>query len=142
MARITDDLEIPEGELVVVADRSSGPGGQHVNKVSTRVTIRFDVARSPSLSDEQRRRITERAGSRLTQDGILQVRAQDSRSQKMNRDLALERLVAILGRALSETKGRRRTRVPARTREERLRSKRKQASIKSLRREINRGSDE
>jgi len=83
--RIADGLEIPDDELSFVTSRSGGPGGQNVNKLETRVTVRFDLAQSPSLSDEQRARIAERLATRVTRGGFLQVTSQRHRTQAANR---------------------------------------------------------
>ena len=137
MIEITDTLQIPDEELEFSAARSGGPGGQNVNKVATKVTLRFDVARSPSLPPEARGRLLAKLASRLTKDGILQVSVQDTRSQKTNRDRAVERFVALLQAALRPEKPRRRTRVPAAVKRERLETKRRRSGVKSARRRPN-----
>src|SRR5690349_17172329 len=83
---VTESLTIPESELTFSASRSGGPGGQNVNKVSSRVTLTFDVMQSPSLSEEQRQRIASRLQSRINKDGVLRVISQRTRSQEMNRE--------------------------------------------------------
>jgi ribosome-associated protein len=134
MIEITTTLQIPEEELEFSAARSGGPGGQNVNKVATKVTLRFDVARSPSLPPEVRERLQAKLASRLTKDGVLQVSVQDTRSQKTNRDRAVERFVALLQAALRPEKPRRKTRVPTSVKRERLDSKRRRSGVKSARR--------
>ncbi len=134
MIEITATLQIPDEELDFSASRSGGPGGQNVNKVATKVTLRFDVAGSPSLPPEVRERLRAKLAPRLTKDGILQVSVQDTRSQKTNRDRAVEQFVALLQAALRPEKPRRRTRVPAAVKRERLESKRRRSGVKSARR--------
>jgi len=128
--RINDDLSIPVEELVFSASRSGGPGGQNVNKVSTRVTVRFDVAHSPSLSDEQKRLILERLSTRANKDGVIRVSSQRYRSQLENRQMAIGRFVELVQSALVEKPARKRTKVPSRIREQRLDEKRRRSKIK------------
>lgn len=124
---------IPAREVSFTASRSSGPGGQHVNKVETRVVLSFDVAASPSLTPEEKERIRERLGSRLTKAGVLRVVAQRHRSQAANRKLALERLAELLREALAEETPRRPTKVPQAVRRRRLEEKRQRSQLKRLR---------
>src|SRR6476659_9675040 len=102
MIPITPDLAIPDEELSFVTSRSGGPGGQNVNKLETRVTVRFDVAGSPSLTEEQRAKILERLATRITRAGVLQVTSQKHRTQADNREAALERFAELLREALHE----------------------------------------
>ena len=101
----TEGVPIPEGELVFKASRSSGPGGQNVNKLNTRVTVLFDVAGSPSLSEEQKQRVRSRLAGRIGKDGILHVASQKHRSQEANRRAAVERLQQLVQEALSARAG-------------------------------------
>ena len=126
-------LEIPEGELEFVASRSGGPGGQNVNKVSSRVTLRFDVGHSGSLNEEQRTRIQRRLATRINKDGVLQVTSQRTRSQDLNRADAIERFEELLGAALREDKPRVKTRATRSSKEERLKEKRKRTTVKQAR---------
>ncbi|HKQ62027.1 MAG TPA: alternative ribosome rescue aminoacyl-tRNA hydrolase ArfB, partial [Candidatus Polarisedimenticolaceae bacterium] len=96
---IEPGLVIPDEELTFRASRSGGPGGQHVNKVSTKITLEFDVAASRALSDAQRERIRERLGTRLARGHLLHVSASRQRSQAANRREALERFAELLRRA-------------------------------------------
>ena len=89
---VTASLTIPESELSFRFSRSGGPGGQNVNKVSSRVEVEFDVMSSPSLTDSQRRRLLHRLGGRLGSNGILRIHVDDSRSQWQNRQTAVRRL--------------------------------------------------
>src|SRR5258708_24092507 len=99
MIRINDHISIDEGELQESFIRSSGPGGQNVNKLATAVQLRFDVRHSPSLSHEVRARLERLAGRRLTRDGVLVLIAQRHRTQERNRADAIERLVELIAAA-------------------------------------------
>ncbi len=133
MIEIGPDLRIRESEISYVFSRSSKPGGQNVNKVSTRVTLLFDVTGSPSLTDRQRQRILEKLPTRVGKDGILRVASQKHRTQVANREAALERFIALLARALKPGRRRRATAVPAEAREERLKAKKRRGRIKRAR---------
>ena len=123
MLSITSDVAIQADELSVVFSRSSGPGGQNVNKVSTRATVLFDVAASPNLTDDQKRRIRERLGTRISGEGVLRVSSQRERSQAANRGAAEARLIELLRDALAERALRRPTRVSRAARERRIAEK-------------------
>ena len=123
MIAITTDVSLQDDELSFVASRSSGPGGQNVNKVSTRVTLLLDVAASPSFTDEQKRRIRERLATRISAEGVLRVSSQRERSQSANREAAETRLIELLREALAEQPPRRPTRVPRAVRERRITEK-------------------
>ncbi len=123
-----------ESELVVRAVRSGGPGGQNVNKVSTKIQLYFDVARSQGLTEEERLRITQKLSSRINADGILMVHSDLTRSQLKNREEAMSRLFELLEQALVVQKPRKATRVPKAAVEKRLKSKRSQSEIKQGRR--------
>jgi|SRR5688572_12577680 len=133
MIAIMAGVEIPETELEFIASRSGGPGGQNVNKVSSRVTLRFDLERSSALNDEQRARIQTRLASRISKEGILQVTSQRTRSQELNREDAVERFAELLRSALREEKPRVKTRATRASREERLKEKRKRTVVKQTR---------
>ncbi len=125
------------GEVREVFFRSSGPGGQNVNKVSTAVQLRFDVTRSLSLPDDAKTRLIRLAGRRMTVDGVLVVRASRFRSQARNREDAYERLAALVRSAMEKPPVRRRRTNPSRlSRERRLEQKQHRGEIKTLRRKI------
>ncbi len=111
MIEITDQVSIPEEELRFTASLSGGPGGQNVNKVSSRVTLWFDVTNSPNLSTEQKELILRRIGSRIGKDGVLRVISQKTRSQATNRELAVERFIELLRNAVKLVPTRKKTRV-------------------------------
>ncbi len=130
MIFITDELSIPDEEVSFVTSRSGGPGGQNVNKLETRVTVRYDVAASPSLSDEQRARLQERLATRITRAGIFQVTSQKHRTQAENREAAVERFSELMREALREETPRKKTKLPKAARRRRLDEKRRQSQRK------------
>jgi len=130
---VDDRVQIPLSELEFRFSRSSGPGGQHVQKASTRVELLFDVARSPSLDDEQRARVLNRLSGYVDSDGILHVVSQSERSQWRNRREVVERFQELMRRALARRKQRRATRPTAASREKRLEQKRRRSQIKRQR---------
>ena len=111
MIQINEQLAIPEDEVTFTASRSSGPGGQNVNKVNTRVTLWFDVAGSPSLSAEQKQQLLTHLANRITREGVLQIVSQQHRTQAANREAAIERFVEVVGKALTRPKPRHKTRA-------------------------------
>jgi ribosome-associated protein len=128
--RVNDSLVIPRSELVMRASRSSGAGGQHVNKTSSRIEISWNVRSSQSASDQQRERILERLSSRLSDDGSLRVVASDTRSQLRNREAAENRLAETIRKALMVPKKRKPTRKPRAADEARLAEKKRQSERK------------
>ena len=134
MIRITDSIHLDEREIEENFVRSTGPGGQNVNKLSTAVQLRFDVRRSPALVPAVRARLERLAGRRLTTEGVLIVIAQRHRTQERNRDDARERLFAWIRQAATPPTPRRATKPPKASREKRLESKKHRATIKGLRR--------
>jgi ribosome-associated protein len=132
MIRITDSLSIDEDNIVWVFTRASGPGGQNVNKVSTAAELRFDVAKA-FLPDDLKMRLRPLAGRQLTKDGVLVITAQETRSQERNRDIALQKLVALLRKAAHRPKRRIATRPTRASKTRRLESKAKRSDTKRLR---------
>jgi ribosome-associated protein len=133
MIYITEHIVLSEDELQETFIRSSGPGGQHVNKTSTGVQLRFDVANSASLPEGVRARLLARADSRLTEDGILVITATSQRSQKGNREEALERLVQLIRAAATPPRPRHKTRPSRAAKARRLDGKRRRGEIKAMR---------
>ena len=133
MIRITDQISIPEDELRFTASRSSGPGGQHVNKASTRVTLRFDLANSASLTQDQKQLLLEKLPTRISKQGVLRVVSQKTRSQAANREVALERFAELLRQALEVRPKRKPTKVPAAAEEKRIARKKHRGHIKKER---------
>ena len=131
--RVTDDISLDEREIEESFVRSSGPGGQNVNKLSTAVQLRFDVRHSPSLPDGVRARLERLAGKRLTRDGVLVISAQRHRTQERNRADALDRLIELVEQAAIAPVPRRKTKPTRGSRERRLESKKRRSNIKGLR---------
>jgi ribosome-associated protein len=133
MLQITPAITIPDTELVERFVRSAGPGGQNVNKVSTAVELRFDVAGSPSLPEPVRARLLARRDRRLTDEGVLVLSAQRFRTQDRNREDARARLVALIAAATVAPKKRVATKPSKGAKERRLGAKRERASVKRQR---------
>ncbi len=133
MIEIGDGLAIPDEEVSFVTSRSGGPGGQNVNKLETRVTLRFELAASASLTDEQKDRLRERLATRITRAGIFQVTSQKHRTQADNREAAIARFAELLCEGLREEAPRKKTRVPKAARRRRIESKRRRGERKKQR---------
>lgn len=133
MIQIMTGLFVPENEISFSASRSGGPGGQNVNKVSSKVTLAFDVQASTALTDEQKKTIRQKLARRINSEGVLQVVSQRTRSQDLNRADTIERFAELLRRALTPKRSRVKTRVPAAAKKERLESKRKRGLTKEAR---------
>ena len=142
MIYINETLVIPEGELTFTASGAGGPGGQHVNKTSTRITLWFDVQNSPSLTAEQKARIAENLHTRINKNGMLRVSAQRHRSQAANRQQTVEKFAELIGQALEEPAKRKKTRVPRRAKKRRLEEKKHRGRKKQFRLKIAPGEDE
>lgn len=136
LIRIDDRVSIPLDEMSFRYARSSGPGGQHVQRTETKVELLFDVAHSPSLSDGQRQLILSRLAGRLDSVGVLHLTSQQSRSQADNREEVLERFRRLMAAALRPTKPRKATRPSAAARQRRLENKRRRSETKRLRRRV------
>ena len=130
---IQDGIAIPGNELELSASRAGGPGGQHVNKTSSRVTLQWNRVDSKALDEGQRARILRRLQSRITADGFLKVNVDTQRSQHKNLEIARQRLCEIVRAALRVEKKRRATRVPRGQKEQRLEEKKKRGALKRLR---------
>ena len=133
MHRVTDTISIDDAELIENFVRSSGPGGQNVNKVSSAVQLRFDVRASPSLPNEVAIRLMRLAGKRLTKDGVIVIIAQSHRAQERNRADARERLFDLIRQAAVRPVPRRATKVPKAQKRKRIEGKKHRAAIKNLR---------
>jgi ribosome-associated protein len=133
MIEIKDGTSIPESEIHFTFSRSSGPGGQNVNKVNTRATLLFDVRNTQSLTLEQKELILERLKGRINREGTLRVISHRHRTQGENRDAAMARFEELLHDALEPGKVRKRTKVPYITREKRLEEKKRRSEIKRVR---------
>lgn len=133
MIFVTDTISINEDEIELHFIRSSGPGGQHVNKVSSAVQLRFDAVRSLSLPAEVRHRLVKIAGNRMTKDGVLVIEAHQFRTQEQNRQDAIYRLSELIRKASHRPKPRRKTSPTRGSKERRLEGKRRRSTTKRMR---------
>jgi len=133
MIKIKEGLLIGKDELSFTFSRSSKPGGQNVNKISSRVTLLFDVANSPSLSAEHKNQIMTRLRTRVNKHGVLRVVAQLHRSQAANREAAIERFVELLQETLKPVKFRQKTRISRAAKKRRLNEKKCRSRLKQER---------
>lgn len=134
MIPVTPTLALDDDEVVVSFIRSSGPGGQNVNKVATAVQLRFDAAKSPALDEGTRARLMKLAGKRLTSEGVIVITANRHRTQEMNRKDAIERLVELIAAAAVVPRRRVKTKVSRTQRKARLTDKRQRGDVKAKRR--------
>ncbi len=141
MIAVTPQISIPEQELQFHASRSSGPGGQNVNKVNTRVTLHFDVRRSPSLTAAQKSLIGRKLKTRINKEGVLYLYAQRAASQALNRADALDKFCRLLHEALTPRKIRKATRISQRSIENRLDQKKRRGRVKQSRNQPARGDE-
>jgi len=133
MIEIKKGIFISEDELVFKFSRSSGPGGQNVNKVNTRVTLFFDVPNCEGLSGIQKQRILKRLATRANKNGVVRVVSQRHRTQKANRQAALERLVELLTEAIKTKPVRKKTKIPTSAKLRRLEEKKRRSLLKRQR---------
>ena len=133
--QISEKVVIPSSELDFVTSRSSGPGGQNVNKVESRVTLHFDLEGSTALTDSQKQRVRTKLSTRISKAGILRIVAQNHRTQAANRKLVIERFTELIDHALEPKKLRRPTRKSKAAEERRLEEKRRHGRRKAERRE-------
>jgi len=133
MVTISDDLQIPDAELTFRYSRSSGPGGQNVNKVATKVTLLFDVRSSPSLTEGQRALLGQRLANRISKDGVLHVTSERHRTRSANQRDVVSRFQNLLADALHQRTPRKKTMVPAASRRRRIEAKRRRSEVKRQR---------
>ena len=136
MIYVTDEIAIDDSEIQWEFVRSSGPGGQNVNKVSTAVQLRFNVFESAALSPDVRKRLIKLGGSKITADGTLIIHARRFRSQEQNRNDAIQRLVELIRKAAVKPKIRRETKPSPASRQRRLNAKRKRGELKRHRKTV------
>ena len=131
---VNNRVTIPASELWFEASRSSGPGGQNVNKTNSRVTLKWNVGKTAALNQTQKRRVMHKLANRLDKTGILSIHVQTARSQLTNREIARERLAELVSRALFVPKTRKATKPSRGAKERRLKAKKNRSQIKSSRR--------
>lgn len=136
MLEINDTLTIPAGELAYRTSRSSGPGGQNVNKVETRVTVLLDLERSSVLDDDQKARIRAALATRINKEGVLRVVSQKHRTQAANREAARTKLAELLARSLKRRRKRKKSKVSKLAKRRRLEDKRRRSQLKQRRAKV------
>ncbi|EGM63611.1 putative-tRNA hydrolase domain protein [Shigella flexneri SFJ17B] len=137
---ISRHVAIPDGELEITAIRAQGAGGQHVNKTSTAIHLRFDI-RASSLPEYYKERLLAASHHLISSDGVIVIKAQEYRSQELNREAALARLVAVIKDLTKEQKARRPTRPTRASKERRLASKAQKSSVKAMRGKVRSGRE-
>ncbi len=139
MIRITSNLYIPKRELQFTYSTSGGPGGQHANKVATRVTLLFDIHNSSSLTETQKQRIIKQYPTRINAVGVMRVISSKHRSQRANKESTIDRFAALVAESLKYRKKRKKSGVPMKSKRRRLEQKRKRADLKRKRASVNLG---
>lgn len=132
MITLSGQVSIPDDELTITAIRAQGAGGQHVNKTSTAIHLRFDI-RASSLPEYYKERLLAASHHLISADGVIIIKAQEYRSQEMNREAAIARLVSVIQTLTTEQKSRRPTRPTRASKERRLNTKAQKSSVKSMR---------
>ncbi|BAI29068.1 alternative ribosome rescue aminoacyl-tRNA hydrolase ArfB [Escherichia coli] len=140
MIVISRHVAIPDGELEITAIRAQGAGGQHVNKTSTAIHLRFDI-RASSLPEYYKERLLAASHHLISSDGVIVIKAQEYRSQELNREAALARLVAVIKDLTTEQKARRPTRPTRASKKRRLASKAQKSSVKAMRGKVRSGRE-
>ena len=140
MIVISRHVAIPDGELEITAIRAQGAGGQHVNKTSTAIHLRFDI-RASSLPEYYKERLLAASHHLISSDGVIVIKAQEYRSQELNREAALARLVAVIKDLTTEQKARRPPRPTRASKERRLASKAQKSSVKAMRGKVRSGRE-
>lgn len=130
------NLEIIHKELILRTSRSSGAGGQHVNKVATKVDLMLPIATSNGLDDEEKKRIKKRLGNRINKEGMLVISCQDTRSQALNRSRAIKKLEQLLAKAIRPAPRRKAVQKPVADTQKRLKSKRLRSEKKEMRKKV------
>lgn len=138
MIVISRHVAIPDGEFEITAIRAQGAGGQHVNKTSTAIHLRFDI-RASSLPEYYKERLLAASHHLISSDGVIVIKAQEYRSQELNREAALARLVAVIKELTTKQKARRPTRPTRASKERRLASKAQKSSVKAMRGKVRSG---